>query len=71
MTKASCNCQKQLANGPPFKKPQSASLRNLGSDSDGYYVGNMFLCNVCGRHWFRGESHTESEFTYFWEPLGD
>lgn len=70
--KLACDCLDQIKQGAAtYDKPKTTSFRKLGRASDGYYIGFKFICDVCKTAWFCGESHTESEFHYFWEPADE
>ena len=65
--KVACDCAEQLQQNASRRKPKSTAFKHLGRTTDGYHEGDKYICGVCKRYWFRGESHTESEFLYFWE----
>jgi hypothetical protein len=66
----SCDCR-VLVELKMYREPSSRVLQKLGRAFDGYYEGDYFKCEECGTYWFRSEVHTESQFSFSWEPASE
>lgn len=63
-----CDCLVLVTLGWSSQKPQSAKLRSIGWDWDGYYDGDAYACDECGTRWWHGTEDTESQHVEWWEP---
>src|SRR5262249_10989228 len=62
---SACDCAALLESGQA-REPRSPDLRPLGKTTDGYSLGEAFLCGSCGARWFRGIGD-DDRGTRFWE----
>jgi hypothetical protein len=61
-----CDCAALVARGTA-REPSSPELRRVGPGTDGYHVGDEFVCGCCGARWFRGITD-DDRGSPFWEP---